>query len=171
MKFIDELGLQLGGLLRWILKIDTDQGKLKYFPDPIIWFSTFISLSALLQAIVDYTLEAMSMAGLIFSIPFRFEFLCLTFISAVLGYFTLEGLKRRELDVTRNSVILSFMVEWSLVLGDFYFIFNYPDLSPQVIAMRIPFMILTGINIIILTFIAMRARIFGFGSDHPYEMN
>jgi hypothetical protein len=97
--------------------------------------------------------------------------LCLTFISAVLGYFTLEGLKHRELDVTRNSVFLSFVVEFSLILADLYFIFNFPDITPEVVAMRIPFMVLTGLNIIILIFISIRGRVFGFGSDHPYELN
>jgi hypothetical protein len=170
MKFIDKIGLRIGNLLRWIIRIDTNQGQLKFFPDPIIWLSSFISLSALFQAITDYIFEILSFFDLIFKIPLRFEFIFLTFISAVLGYFTLDGLKRRELDVTRNSVFLSFVVEWSLLLADVYFIFNFADITPEVIALRIPYMFLTGLNIILLTFIVIRGKIFGFGIDNPYEL-
>jgi len=168
---IDTIGSLIGSFIRWFYHIETDKGGLKPHPDPIIWLSAAISLSTIIQAFTDYILETLSYLNTIFKIPFRLEFLFLTFISAVLGYFTLRGLARHELDVTQNSVFLSFVVEISLLTSDLHFLAYYPGLSMQVTLLRIPYMILTGINILFLIMISLRTRLFGFGSVHPYELN
>lgn len=140
--------------------VDPDSGKLTLVPDSVILLSLYVSINALFQAIIDFVIEALSLAGFILKLPVRVEFMFLTVISAVLGYFTLQGLRRREIDVTRNSLILSLLVEASLVTGDWYFVSQSAESSNQIDWIRLPFMLVTFGNILIVLYIMWRTKIF-----------
>ena len=140
--------------------LDTEQGKFTEVPDVVIGLSLFMAVSAVIQAIADFILESLSLFEMIPKIPFRLEFLFLTIISAMLGIFTLEGLSRKEIDVTRNSLILSLVVEMFLVISDIWFLMQHSGnttLWPEVV--RIPFLIFTSINVLIVTYISFKMYI------------
>jgi hypothetical protein len=140
--------------------LDTNQGRLAEVPDKVIAVSLFMAINAIIQAVADISIEILSMAQLIPSLPFRFEFLCLAIISAILGQFTLMGLRRRELDVTKNSLTLSLFVEIALLAGDLIFVFVTPGASTGYFLLRLPFMIFTAINVFIVLYIIWRTHIF-----------
>lgn len=140
--------------------LDTNQGRLADVPDKVIAVSLFMAINAIIQAVADILIEVLALSKVIPSMPFRFEFLCLAVISAILGQFTLAGLRRRELDVTKNSLILSLFVEIALLAGDFIFVFITPGASTGYFFLRLPFMVFTAINVFIVVYIIWRTHIF-----------
>jgi hypothetical protein len=157
----------IGKYTRQIVNIDPSAGKLKYCPDAVIWLSFWVSLSSLAQAFADFMLEFLSLAGFILKIPFRVEFLMLTIIAAMLGRFALTGLRQREIDISKNSILLGIVVESSLIVSDIYFIF-FDEASTQALDLiRTPFLLLTALNVLILIYISLRVRLFGFGFQIP----
>jgi hypothetical protein len=151
----------IGVIKRWTEEmIDTNQGKLAEVPNKVILASLFMAINAIMQAVIDIMIEILALLQLIPSLPFRFEFLSLAVISAILGYFTLIGLRRRELDVTKNSLILSLFVETALVAGDIIFVFIFPTTSMAYFLLRLPFIFFTTINIGIVCYIIWRTHIF-----------
>jgi hypothetical protein len=131
--------------------IQHDVEMLKPIPNSVIFASAFLSASAIIQFITDLFLEFMSFAGLIPKIPFRIDFISLTVISAFLAYQTLTGLRKRELDVTENSLKLGFIVESALIIGDLVYLNNNP--LQYYIGLRIPFLFFTSINLMLITYI------------------
>lgn len=151
----------LGALEKMTKEIlDTNQGRLAEVPDKVIAVSLFMAINAIIQAVADISIEILATAKLIPALPFRFEFLCLAIISAILGYFTLMGLRRRELDVTKNSLILSLFVETVLVAGDLIYVFIFPKASTGYFLLRLPFIAITTLNIFIVIYIIWRTHIF-----------
>ena len=140
--------------------VDTNQGKFATVPDTVIALSVFMAMSAIIQLVSDIGVEISSAMGWIVYMPLRLEFLFLAVISAVLGIFTLQGLKRKEIDVTRNSLRLSFLVEIFLVTGDVYFLCFDESVNQTVFWIRFPFLLFTTINIGIVTYIVWRMHIF-----------
>ena len=138
--------------------IDTEAGSLVNLPNFLIRWSIFMSANAVLQAIADVVIEALVLSELVaFKLPFRLEFLLLTFLSAIIAYLTLRGLREGNLDVTKNTLIIGLFVESSLVLGDIYLLLTTP--WPEfwtVFAVRAPFMMLTSANIAIICNILLR---------------
>jgi hypothetical protein len=119
-----------------------------------------MSLSVLLQGIFDIVIKLAGYTPWIVRFPWRVDFLFLTAISVLMGYQTLIGMRRRELDVTRNSVQIGILVETALVVGDIYFIIkNYQEI-PEALPIRLPFIILTAINIGILVLISHKLKLF-----------
>ena len=140
--------------------IDTDQGQFASVPDSVIAVSVFMAISAILQAGADIIIEILAILDMIGKMPLRLEFLFLAIISAVLGMFTLKGLKRKEIDVTRNSLSLSLMVEVFLIASDIHFLMTFEDVNEFVFSVRLPFMILTTLNVFIVIYIIWRMHIF-----------
>lgn len=140
--------------------VDTDQGQFASVPDSVIAVSVFMAISAILQAIADVAIETLALLEMIYKMPLRLEFLFLAIISAVLGMFTLKGLKRKEIDVTRNSLSLSLMVEVFLLVSDSYFLMTFEKVNSFIVSVRLPFMILTSINVFIVLYIIWRMHIF-----------
>ncbi len=151
----------IGNLVKFTrLIVDTNQGKFASVPDSVIALSVFMAINAIIQAIADIIIEGLSLFGLIVSMPLRLEFLFLAIISSILGIFTLQGLMRKEIDVTRNSLRLSLMVEIFLVIGDVYFLLFDESINATIFWIRFPFMVFTTINIGIVVYIIWRMHIF-----------
>ena len=133
--------------------IDTEAGSLVNLPNFVIRWSVFMSANAVLQAIADVVIEGLVLAGAVpFKLPFRLEFLLLTFLSAIIAYLTLRGLREGALDVTKNTLTIGLFVESSLVIGDLYLLANtsFPEFW-STLWVRLPFMLLTSANICIIT--------------------
>ena len=115
-----------------------------------------MSVNVLWQGIADIALKLGGYTPWIVQFPWRVDFLFLTAISVLMGYQTLIGIRRRELDVTRNSVQIGILVELGLLVGDIYFVIQNFDTLDHVLAIRMPFMILTFLNILILAYLVKK---------------
>ena len=142
------------------IELDDDLCRVGFCPKEVVVFVFVMSLSSILQAIADFSLEGLSFFKIIPTLPLRVEFMYLTLLSAVLGQFTMWAIRKRELDVTIESVILSFIVEIALVSSDLIFLYTYPEVSNYLILVRAPFIILTSINIVILAYSSWKLKLF-----------
>jgi hypothetical protein len=142
------------------IELDDDLCRIGFCPREVVLLIFVMSISSVLQAIGDFSLEGLSFFEIIPKIPLRLEFMYLTLISAVLGQFTLWAIRKRELDVTIESVILSFLVETALVTSDLFFLYTHPEMNLYLIFLRTPFIVLTSINILILAYSSWKLKLF-----------
>lgn len=146
--------------------IDHDEGQLKHLPNFIIYLSLWVSISNILQTLADYTLEILSILHLLpFKIAFNPEYLFLLTIGAILAKFNLEGLRRKEIDVSKNGLNLAFIVESAILCSDIFLITSRTDNLLHIYS-RIPFMILTSINIVIVTYTIFKLHFFEIHIPH-----
>ena len=132
--------------------IHTAQGELRPVPNYVLWLMVYLCVSVLLQGIADVALKVLSYTDALPPLPWRTDFLFLTAVSVLMGYRTLKGMLQRKFDVTRNSIELGILVEIGLVIGDSIFIHNNLIGTPEVLPMRLPFILLTIVNIAILLY-------------------
>lgn len=132
--------------------LETNEGQLRRVPNHILGLTLFVCVSVLAQGFADVALKLVSYGGLLPEMPWRTDFLFLTAISVLMGYRTYAGMHHRKFDVTRNSIELGVLVEVALVVGDTQFIYMQMADVPHVLFIRLPFIVLTGLNIIILLY-------------------
>ncbi len=140
--------------------VDHNHSKFRLYPKWSIWMILYLSYNVLLQGVADVVLKVLSYTPFLMDMPWRTDFISLTAISVLMGYQALKGMRRREIDVTRNSISLGVLVETGLVIGDIEFIWLNPDLLPGLLLIRLPFMLFTFSNIIILLYIARKLSLF-----------
>mmetsp|Transcript_13383 Transcript_13383/g.15250 ORF Transcript_13383/g.15250 Transcript_13383/m.15250 type:complete len:208 (+) Transcript_13383:260-883(+) len=118
---------------------------------PIVIAASVIGWNALFMFLSEVVVEILILTGTMPKVEFRIDFFSLTTISALLGYQTLVGTATKKLDVTRNSLILAFLVEGFLIGGDIDFLLkNRNDVA--VLAVRIPFVVLTLLNFVLVIY-------------------
>ena len=132
--------------------LPSNKGELRPVPDFVLGLVFFLCMSVLLQGIADIAIKVVSMYDMLPYIPLRTAFLFLTAVSVLMGYRTLEGMRNRHFDVTRNSIELGFLVEVGLIVADLEFIALHLHSVPNILWIRIPFVILTFINLCILLY-------------------
>jgi len=143
-----------------VQNFDFNAGKLKHIPNSVIALSMFMSANAIAQFFGDLVLEFLMSSGVLLYHPLRIDFLFLTAISALLAFHTLQGLRRKEIDVTQDSTQVSWLVEVALLIGDVYYLLTFPGVTMTTVVMRAPFMIFTAINICIVSYIIFRLKLF-----------
>lgn len=140
--------------------IETNSGQLRRVPNHVLGLTMLVCASVLLQGMGDIALKLTSYSDILPTLPWRTDFLFLTAISVLMGYRTLTGMHHKKFDVTRNSIELGLLVEIALVVGDLEFLYLNMDSIPHVVLMRMPFIILTTINIgiLIYNYLTLRQR-------------
>ena len=139
---------------------DVDKGKLKHVPNVVIWLVYIMSMSVLIQGLADVIVKILGYTPFVPALPWRIDFLSLTCISVVMGSQAIRGMRRRELDVTRNSMLIGMLVECALVISDVVFIYSYGSVLPIALPIRLPFIVLTTINICILLYVSSYLSLF-----------
>ncbi len=140
--------------------VDDNNRKFKLYPKWLIWFILFLSYNVLLQGIADVLIKVSGYTPWFYALPARWDFLFLTGVSVLMGYQVLIGMRRRELDVTRNSFALGILVEAGLVISDVLHLIDYASHHEYLLAIRMPFIVLTTINLTILVAIARHLKLF-----------
>jgi len=140
--------------------VDQNDEHFRLYPRWSIWLVLYLSYNVLIQGIADVVIKVGGYTPYMMALPWRTDYLFLTAISVLMGYQALKGMRRRELDVTRNSVSLGLLVESALVIGDLEYVFQYLDQYPSLFMIRLPFLLLTSFNILILVYIALKLRLF-----------
>jgi len=139
---------------------DVNEGKLKNFPKHIVWLVYFMTMNVLAQGIMDIAIKLASYTPWMKALAWRTDFLFLTAISVLMGYQTLIGIRRRELDVTKNSVQVGLIVEIGLFVGDILYVHKYQEAVPELLATRLPFIVFTFINIMIIMYVIHTLKLF-----------
>ena len=142
---------------------DVEKGQLRKIPNFVIFLIYVLCLSVVVQAFMDAGLEGLILLGVVDKIPFRIDFLFLTLISTVIGIQTLRGMVHHRLDVTKNAIFLGMIVELALIVGDLAYLNKYMDLYENIEFLRLPFLVLTSMNLGILIYVATRMRVFRNG--------
>lgn len=127
-----------------------------------ILFLYIISINVLFQGIVDIVLKVAGYTSFFVTFPWRVDFLFLTAVSVLLGWQAISNMKRGYLDLTKNALILSFLVEIGLVISDVTFVIKNLAILPYVTEIRIPFVILTLFNIVLLLMILKNLKLYAF---------
>ncbi|MGE3279028.1 MAG: hypothetical protein AB7J40_04555 [Candidatus Altimarinota bacterium] len=140
--------------------VDENSQKFRLYPRWIIGLVLFLSYNVVIQGIGDVIIKIAGYTPWFSPLPMRLDFLFLTAVSVLMGYQALKGMRRRELDVTRNSVALGLLVELSLVVSDITHLIQFGATHPSLMWIRLPFIILTTINFFILFFIAKHLKLF-----------
>lgn len=120
----------------------------------------FIAYNVLLQGIADVVLKVLTFFPWFPKIPLQVDFLFLTAVSVLMGYQALIGMRRREIDVTRNSFAIGILVELGLVVSDIINVVYFREEYIYLIWIRLPFIILTTINFFVLLYVAKKLHIF-----------
>jgi len=149
--------------------VDKNDSKFRLYPRWLIWLILFLSYNVLLQGIADVVIKASGYTPWFNALPARWDFLFLTGVSVLMGYQVLIGMRRRELDVTRNSFAMGILVESGLVISDVVHLANYASDHEYLFMIRLPFIIFTTINFIILVGIAHRLKLFR-GKKGQFEL-
>ena len=139
---------------------DVERGQLKHIPNFIIFLIYALCLSVLFQGALDFVIEVLMLGGFIEKIPIRIDFIFLTIISVVMGIQTLKGLAHRKFDVTRNSILIGIVVELALIVGDLTLIVQRSDEIGVLPLIRMPFLMLTFLNLGILIYVAKYLKVF-----------
>lgn len=135
---------------------------LRPIPNSVILISLLLSFNTIFHLLLDITIEALSFFSLLPKVPFRIDFLSLTFLSALLATQTLAGLRKKDLELTQSSLIVGFFVEAALIVGDIYFITQNSTTYTFASNLRYLFIFLTFLNALFIVFIILRMRIFKF---------
>ncbi len=130
----------------------SNRGQLRRVPKSVLIATYFLNISVLIQGIADVGLKFLGMLSVLPEMPWRTDFLSLTVISVVMGFRAFKAMRQLKFDVTRNSLELGFIVETALVIGDVEFIYKNIDTLPHILALRLPFIIFTLINICIIMY-------------------
>ncbi|MDF2379687.1 MAG: hypothetical protein P1V18_05750 [Candidatus Gracilibacteria bacterium] len=134
--------------------------KFRLYPKNIIWLILFLSYNVLIQGVADVIIKIAGFTPWFEPLLLRVDFLFLTAISVLMGYQALRGMRRRELDVTRNSIAVGLLVEAGLVTSDILHLMEYSATNPNLIYIRSPFIVFTTINFFILVYIAIHFKLF-----------
>lgn len=140
--------------------VDKNAQKFRLYPRWIIWLILFLSYNVLAQGVADLFIKFGGYTPLFEGFPARWDFLFLTAVSVLMGYQVLMGMRRRELDVTRNSFAIGILVEAGLVISDIIYVIQHADDYAGLLAVRMPFIILTFINFLILVSISHHLKLF-----------
>jgi len=139
---------------------EVERGQLKHIPNFVIFLIYVLCLSVLFQAGLDFVIEVLMLGGFIEKIPLRVDFIFLTIISTIMGIQTLKGMTRRKLDVTRNSILIGIIVETALITGDLVLIYGRSHELGILPMIRLPFLMLTFLNLGILLFVSSKLKVF-----------
>lgn len=139
---------------------DVERGQLKHIPNFVIFLIYILCLSVIFQAGLDFVIETLMITGFVEKIPLRVDFIFLTILSTVMGVQTLKGMTRRKLDVTRNSILIGIIVETALIVGDVLLIVQRSGDIGVLPFIRLPFLMLTIMNLGILLYVAHRLKVF-----------
>jgi ABC-type multidrug transport system permease subunit len=157
-----KIGFKISNFLseHTICIVEGNTQKFKEYPKSVVALVLFLSYNVILQGIADVFIKVLSISKAIFYVPLRLDFLFLTAVSVLMGFQAFKAMKRREVDVTRNSVSLGLLVESGLVASDLYYLFEGGQLDMQMFYLRLPFILITTVNFFILLYIAIRLNVF-----------
>jgi hypothetical protein len=133
---------------------------LEKVPLNILISSVFIAWNSLGQGIAEIVYQPLMMMHVLPEAHLDASFYFLAALSALLAHHILSGIRRQEIDVTQDSVQIGLLVECALLISDVIFVQTH--FTQTILLMRLPFMVLTAINIFLLIRIIYILKLFEF---------
>lgn len=140
--------------------VDINHQKFRLPSKAIIWMVLFISYNVLFQGLADVVIKVLGYTPLYRGFPLRIDFLFLTAVSVLMGYQALIGMRRREIDVTRNSISIGLLVETGLIISDLHHVWLFGSEYAGLTVVRSFFVVLTLVNLMMLLYIARKLKIY-----------
>lgn len=131
-----------------------------------IYSTIVISWNAVVMLVTEVIIEVLIVVELYPKIPFRISFLFLTFLSGLLGAQTLVAVNRKEFDTSHNALQVALLVEISLIAGDIEFLAGKGKKYPAALPTRVPFMILTMVNVCLVVYLYIKLRLYENRTAH-----
>mmetsp|Transcript_18402 Transcript_18402/g.27717 ORF Transcript_18402/g.27717 Transcript_18402/m.27717 type:complete len:420 (-) Transcript_18402:406-1665(-) len=136
-------------------------------PIGAIYATICLSWNSVIMLITEVVIEILIVVGLYPKLPLRIAFLFLTLLSGVLGAQTLVAVRRKEFDTSQNALQIGLIVELALIIGDLEFLLSkYRTKYPASLPTRLPFMILTTVNVILIGFLYTRLKLYEQRTTH-----
>lgn len=130
-------------------------------PQRVVHAIVLLCWSSVFQLIADIVFEVLQLTGVIPKVEFRLAFTILTLLSFMLAFHDLSNIRNDELDTTVQSLRLSFLVEFGLVLVDLEFVF-FPGSDDQMrrVWYRAGFLVFTAWNVFLLCYVMFSLHLF-----------
>mmetsp|Transcript_32603 Transcript_32603/g.81763 ORF Transcript_32603/g.81763 Transcript_32603/m.81763 type:complete len:384 (+) Transcript_32603:291-1442(+) len=125
----------------------------EHVPRAAVWAATVISINALVMAVAEILIEILIVAGVYPKLPFRLDFFFLTLLSALLGWQSLVATRNGHFDTSKNALQVAGLVELALIAGDILFIVTQQEKYPAALPTRVPFMVLTALNLVLVSYL------------------
>lgn len=123
------------------------------------------SSSSILQFFADITIEILVLVGVLPYVKFRMAYTFLAFITGFTSFKTLDSIRKNDFGLVHEDIQVTFICELSLIATDFWFVFGLNHLN--FIFIRLPFIVLTFINLFIISFIMIKYRLFSLFYQGP----
>lgn len=108
----------------------------------------FQAISSILQFIGDIIVEILTATEVFPSVDFRMAYTWLALLTAFTSFKTLDSMRKDEFGLVHEDIQITLISEMSLVICDFWFIYGLGN--TDYLWIRIPFIVLTLINCIIM---------------------
>ncbi len=128
----------------------------------------FVCISALLQGVSDFGLKFIYFSGVSPTINVSLEFAFLTLISMLMSLQSVNSMKKQRIELTKNSLEMSFLTELALFLSDFFYVIFSFEFSFAVLV-RMPFALFTIINVCVVIYICYSLKIDIFSTSKIYK--
>ena len=131
-----------------------------------IYATIILSWNAVLMMIGEIVIEIFVLTGIYPKIPFRLSFFFLTILSGILGAQALVAVNRKEFDTSQNALVVSFLIEIALIIGDIAFVLHYHTKYPAALPTRAPFGVLTLVNVFLVIYLVLSLRLYERRTTH-----
>lgn len=131
-----------------------------------IYATIALSWNAVVMLVAEVIIEALVLLEAYPKLPFRTSFLFLTILSGLLGTQTLIAVNRKELDTSHNALAVGLLVEIALITGDIAFLVSRHKKYPVAIPTRVPFIILTAVNVGLVIYLYNRLHLYEWHTEY-----
>ena len=115
------------------------------------------AISSILQFIADIVIEVLVIENYLPDSDFRMSYTLLAFLAAFTSFKTLDAIRQDEFGLVHEDIQITLITELSLIGADFWFIYGLEKFNYLYI--RLPFIILTCINVSILIWITTKHKL------------
>lgn len=112
------------------------------------------SASSIFQFFADVLIEVLVLTGTLPSVEYRFAYTLLAFITAFTSFKTWDAIRRDRFGLVHEDIQITLLCELSLITTDFWFVYGLHN--EDFLYIRLPFIVLTAINLFIIIHIMMK---------------
>jgi hypothetical protein len=116
------------------------------------------AILSMIHFICDFIIEILTLIHVITKIPIRISYMLLSFVTAFLSYKTFDAIKSDQYAVAHEDIQAAFLLEISQLISDLWFL-EYDKYYDLAFDYRIGFMVSNIINIVIISFIMCKYKL------------
>jgi len=136
-----------------VITVEQSVRHVEEVPRRAVRAAVVVSWNALFMAVAEILIELLILGGAYPKLPFRLDFFFLTMLSALLGYQSLQGIRKQHFDTSINALMVAALVESALIAGDILYMVETHKEFPATVPTRMPFLVLTFVNLSLVSFL------------------